>query len=122
MAINSTELVQTVQNFVAKTADVQGAAVVTLDGLPIASSLPNELDEDRVLAMSAAIVSLSNRIAKELIAGQTDRIYVEGNEGVTLMTNCGNDAVFLVLAGKEAKQKLEMLEIKDIVDDVKRTL
>ncbi|MBD0362253.1 MAG: roadblock/LC7 domain-containing protein, partial [Coleofasciculus sp. C3-bin4] len=95
MAINSQKLNQVVQNFVARTSDVQGAAVVTPDGLPLASSLPGEMDEERVSAMSAAMLSLGERIGKELLGGNADRIFVEGDEGFTILTTCGNDAVFL---------------------------
>jgi predicted regulator of Ras-like GTPase activity (Roadblock/LC7/MglB family) len=122
MAINSQKLNQVIQNFVARTSDVQGAAVVTPDGLPLASSLPGEMDEERVSAMSAAMLSLGERIGKELLGGNTDRIYVEGDEGFTVLTTCGQDAVFLVLATKEAKQGMLMLEIKRTLTDVKPAL
>jgi predicted regulator of Ras-like GTPase activity (Roadblock/LC7/MglB family) len=122
MAINSQKLNQVVQNFVARTSDVQGAAVVTPDGLPLASSLPGEMDEERVSAMSAAMLSLGERIGKELLGGNADRIFVEGDEGFTILTTCGNDAVFLVLATKEAKQGMLMLEIKRTLTDVQPAL
>jgi len=122
MAINSQKLNQVVQNFVARTSDVQGAAVVTPDGLPLASSLPGEMDEERVSAMSAAMLSLGERIGKELLGGNADRIYVEGDQGFTILTTCGQDAVFLVLASKEAKQGMLMLEIKRTLTDVKPAL
>jgi predicted regulator of Ras-like GTPase activity (Roadblock/LC7/MglB family) len=122
MAINSQKLNQVIQNFVARTSDVQGAAVVTPDGLPLASSLPGEMDEERVSAMSAAMLSLGERIGKELLGGNADRIFVEGDEGFTILTTCGNDAVFLVLASKEAKQGMLMLEIKRTLTDVKPAL
>jgi hypothetical protein len=122
MAINAGKLSHIVQDFVARTSDVQGAAVVTPDGLPLASSLPGNMDEERVSAMSAAMLSLGERIGTELLGGTTDRIYVEGDEGFTVLTNCGEDAVFLVLAGKTAKQGMLMLEIKRAVADVKPAL
>jgi predicted regulator of Ras-like GTPase activity (Roadblock/LC7/MglB family) len=122
MAINAGKLSHIVQDFVARTSDVQGAAVVTPDGLPLASSLPGTMDEERVSAMSAAMLSLGERIGAELLGGTTDRIYVEGDEGFTVLTNCGEDAVFLVLAGKTAKQGMLMLEIKRAVADVKPAL
>jgi predicted regulator of Ras-like GTPase activity (Roadblock/LC7/MglB family) len=65
---------------------------------------------------------LGERIGTELLGGTTDRIYVEGDEGFTVLTNCGEDAVFLVLAGKTAKQGMLMLEIKRAVADVKPAL
>jgi hypothetical protein len=112
MAINSQKLGYILQNFVSTTSDVQGAAMVTPDGLPLASSLPGGMDDERVSAMSAAMLSLGERIGKELVRGEIDRIYVEGDEGFSILTSCGEDAVFLVLAGKGAKQGVLMLEIK----------
>ncbi|GAB4183522.1 MAG: roadblock/LC7 domain-containing protein [Coleofasciculaceae cyanobacterium] len=122
MAINTHKLGMIVQKFVATTPEVQGAAVVTPDGLPLAASLPGSMDEERVSAMSAAMLSLGERIGKELLGGTTERIYVEGDEGFTVLTSCGDEAVFLVLAGKDAKQGVLMLEIKRTVADVRPAL
>ena len=122
MAINTHKLGMIVQKFVATTPEVQGAAVVTPDGLPLAASLPGSMDEERVSAMSAAMLSLGERIGKELLGGTTERIYVEGDEGFTILTSCGEEAVFLVLAGKDAKQGVLMLEIKRTVADVRPAL
>ncbi|MFB8789169.1 MAG: roadblock/LC7 domain-containing protein [Potamolinea sp.] len=122
MAINSQKLSNILQNFVTSTADVQGAAMVTPDGLPLASSLPGGMDDERVSAMSAAMLSLGDRIGKELVRGEIDRIYVEGQEGFSILTSCGQDAVFLVLAAKSAKQGMLMLEIKRAIAELKPAL
>lgn len=119
MAINSQKLAHILQNFVSQTADVQGAAMVTPDGLPLAASLPIGMDDERVSAMSAAMLSLGERIGKELARGDIDRIYVEGDDGFSILTSCGEDAVFLVLAGKSAKQGVLMLEIKRAIAELK---
>ncbi len=122
MAINSEKLGNVLQQFVSSTSDVQGAAVVTPDGLPLASSLPGGMDDERVSAMSAAMLSLGDRIGRELARGEIDRIYVEGVEGFSILTSCGEDAVFLVLAGKAAKQGVLMLEIKRTLGELKALL
>jgi uncharacterized protein len=122
MAINSQKIGHILQNFVTTTTDVQGAALVTPDGLPLASSLPGGMDDERVSAMSAAMLSLGERIGKELARGDIDRIYVEGEEGYSILTKCGEEAVFLVLAGKTAKQGVLMLEIKRAVAELKLLL
>ncbi len=122
MAINSQKLSNILQTFVTSTADVQGAAMVTPDGLPLASSLPGGMDDERVSAMSAAMLSLGDRIGKELVRGEIDRIYVEGQEGFSILTSCGQDAVFLVLAAKSAKQGMLMLEIKRAIAELKPAL
>ncbi len=122
MAINSQKLGNILQSFVTATSDVEGAAMVTPDGLPLASSLPGGMDDERVSAMSAAMLSLGERIGKELVRGAIDRIYVEGNQGFSILTSCGEDAVFLVLATKEAKQGVLMLEIKRTLAELKLAL
>ena len=122
MPINTEKLGRILQNFVATTLDVEGAAMVTPDGLPLASSLPGGMDDERVSAMSAAMLSLGDRIGRELARGEIDRIYVEGEEGFSILTSCGEDAVFLVLAGKSAKQGVLMLEIKRTITALKPAL
>ncbi len=122
MAINSSKIANILQTFVTGTADVQGAALVSPDGLPLAASLPGGMDEERVSAMSAAMLSLGERIVAELARGTIDRIYVEGSKGLSILTSCGEDAVLLVLASETAKQGLLMLEIKRVLSEVKLIL
>lgn len=122
MSINIEKLNSVLDNFVSATNDVQGASVVTPDGLALASSLPSGMDEERVSAMSAAMLSLGERIGKELGRGGIERIYVEGDDGYGVLTSCGEDAVFLVLASKAVKQGVLMLEIKRALGDLKPAL
>lgn len=111
-------LTEMVQKFVTATPDIQGAALVTPDGLSLASVLPTNMDEERTAAMSAAMLSLGERIGQELSRGIIDRIVVEGEKGYSVMVSCGYEAVLLVLASKEAKQGLLFLEIKRVVKDM----
>ena len=122
MTINVEKLNVVLQNFVSGTSDVQGAALVTPDGLPLAAALPGGMDEERVSAMSAAMLSLGERIGSELNRGSIDRIFVEGSQGYGILTSCSEDAVFLVLADKAAKQGVIMLEIKRAVSELKLLL
>ena len=122
MAINTNKITSIIQNFVTGTADVQGAALVSPDGLPLATSLPGNMDEERVSAMSAAMLSLGERIVSELARGSIDRIYVEGGKGFSILISCGEEAVLLVLASESAKQGMLMLEIKRVVSELKLVL
>ncbi|HEY9697444.1 MAG TPA: roadblock/LC7 domain-containing protein [Trichocoleus sp.] len=122
MAISTEKLTSILHNFVTSTNDIQGAALVTPDGLPLAASIPSGMDEERVSAMSAAMLSLGERIGSELARGNIDRIFVEGDKGYGILMNCGEDAVFLVLASSSAKQGLLMLEIKRALSELKQIL
>ncbi len=116
--INTIALESALQNFVSGSPDVQGAALVTPDGLPLSSSLPSGMDEERTAAMSAAMLSLGERICRELVRGEIDRLFVEGNKGFGVLVSCGEDAVLLVLAASTVKQGLLFLEIKRLVAEI----
>jgi hypothetical protein len=122
MGMNAAKIGNILQNFVTGTADIQGATLVTPDGLTLAASLPGGMDDERVSAMSAAMLSLGERIGAELSRGSIDRIFVEGNKGYGILLSCGADAVLLVLASEAAKQGMLMLEIKRLLAELKLLL
>jgi hypothetical protein len=122
MSINLEKLNQVLTEFASSTNDIQGAALVTPDGLPLATTLPGNMDEERVSAMSASMLSLGERIGKELARGNIARIFVEGEEGYGILTSCTEEALFLVLASHQAKQGVLMLEIKRILEELRLVL
>ncbi len=116
--INVSMLQDELQNFVSGSSDVQGAALVSPDGLALASVLPGGMDEERTAAMSASMLSLGERICRELARGTVDRIVVEGEKGYGVLVGCGTDAVLLVLANATVKPGLLFLEIKRAVSKI----
>ncbi len=113
--INTSMLQDELQNFVSGTSEVQGAALVSPDGLALASVLPGGMDDERTAAMSASMLSLGERIGRELARGNVERIVVEGEKGYGVLVGCSGDAVLLVLANASVKQGLLFLEIKRAV-------
>lgn len=93
-------------------ADIEASAVISTDGLMMAALLPAGLDEDRVGAMSAAMLSLGDRTAKELARGNLEQVLVKGHTGYILMTGAGQEAVLTVLAKPNAKLGLIFLDVK----------
>ena len=102
----------------ANTPDVEASAVVSVDGLIIAAALPTSVEEDRVAAMSAAMLSLGERIAGELGRGSLDEVYIHGDEGYVLLTSVGNEAVLTVLARRQGKLGLIFLEMRRAAEDL----
>lgn len=100
------------------TPGVEAAAVVSLDGLTIASTLPPGVEEDRVSAMSAAMLSLGERIASELGRGMLDEVYLRGRAGYVVLRAVGDDAVLTVLAGEQAKIGLLFLDMRRASEDL----
>ena len=104
------------------TPDIEAAVIVSVDGLPIASSLPGGIEEDRVSAMSAAMLSLGERIASELGRGLLDEVYVKGENGYVILRDVGEEAVLTVLARQQAKLGLLFLDMRRASEELAEIL
>ncbi len=125
MTRSRTELmVSRLRDLQAGTPDVEASAVVSVDGLIMASSLPSGVEEDRIAAMSAAMLSLGERIASELGRGVLDQVYIRGDSGYVILMSVGiadeAEAVLTVLARKNAKLGLIFLDMRRTADDLSR--
>ncbi|BCY16533.1 hypothetical protein hrd7_03820 [Leptolinea sp. HRD-7] len=123
LATSRTQLmVDRLNQLQASSPDVEASAVVSVDGLCIASALPHGVEEDRVSAMSAAMLSLGERIAGELGRGSLEQIYIKGDTGFVVLMSVGNDAVLTVLAREQAKLGLIFLDIRRAADDLSKLI
>jgi uncharacterized protein len=104
------------------TADIEASALISIDGLMMASALPRGMDEDRMGAMSAALLSLGDRAAYELGRGSLERVLIQGELGYVIMTHVGPEAVLTVLAKSDAKLGLIFLDIKRAAETLSELL
>lgn len=112
------QLVNRLREMQSGSPDIIASAVVSVDGLIIASALPGDVEEDRVSAMSAAMHSLGERIAVELGRGSLDEIYIRGEQGFVLLTAVGKEAVLTALTRQEAKLGMIFLEMRRAAGDL----
>ncbi len=119
MTKSRTELmVDRLRDMQVSSPDIEASAVVSVDGLPIATALPREVEEDRVSAMSAAMLSLGERIASELGRGSLSEVQIKGEKGFVILQSLGTEAVLTVLAREGAKMGLVLLDMRRAVDDL----
>src|SRR5665213_2812330 len=95
-----------------QTPGVEAAAVVSFDGLPMASALPPGMDEDRVAAMSAALLSLAERAAQGLGRGDLSQVYIEGENGTVFLVSAQDEAVLIAVTTADAKVGMMLYEVK----------
>ena len=121
MIRSRTELmVNRLRDMQAASPDIEASAVVSVDGLIMASALPSDVEEDRVSAMSAAMLSLGDRIASELGRGILEQVYIRGGNGYVILTAVGEEAVLTALAREQAKLGLIFLEMRRAAEDLTR--
>lgn len=111
-------MVERLRELQASSPYIEASAVVSVDGLTIASALPQEVEEDRVSAMSAAMLSLGERIAGELGRGSLEQVYIKGENGFVILMSVGQEAVLTALAREQAKLGLIFLDMRRAAEDL----
>lgn len=120
MAKRAEQIQLVLKTLVANTPDVEGAAMVSVDGLVLSSVLPAGTDEDRVAAMAAALLSLGERTSQELQRGALEQVYVKGSAGYILMMQAGSEGVLQAIAGSQAKLGMVLLDMKRAAQELSR--
>ncbi|MFO0747698.1 MAG: roadblock/LC7 domain-containing protein [Myxococcota bacterium] len=118
-ADNITKLIKSLAT---NTPDVEASAVIDNDGLMIASALGQDIDDDAVAAMSAAMLGIAERIARELKRGDFEMVMTRGTDGYIILVRCGKDAVLSVLTSRSARIGLIFLDLKRAATEVAKLL
>jgi len=102
--------------------EVTSAAIVSTEGLPITSALPQGIDETRTAAMTATLLSLSERAIIEMGKGDFDQLYIKGSEGYLLVMQAGPNAVLTVSTTKEVRLGLILLDCRRTCEKISQLL
>jgi uncharacterized protein len=102
--------------------DILAAALVSLDGFTMAAALPDSMQDDRVGAMSAAILGLGERAAAELGRGALTQVFIEGENGYVMLIAAGDKAVLTCIADIEAKLGLVLYDMRDAAEIITEIL
>ena len=111
-------MVERLRSMQAAAPDIEASAVVSVDGLIMASALQQGVEEDRVSAMSAAMLSLGERISSELGRAGLEQVYIKGDKGSIVLTSVGTEAVLTVLGRQDSKVGLIFLEMRRAAEDI----
>jgi uncharacterized protein len=123
MALTKQEQITNVlRRLQSSTPDIEGAAVISMEGLIIASSLLASVEEDRISAMSAALYGIGTRAAEELQRGLIDQVYIRGINGYMITNQAGSEGLLVVIANAKAKLGIIFLDIKRASEELSRLI
>lgn len=101
--------------------EIQASAVVSMDGLMLASALPPGTNDDDIAAIAATLLGLGDRTVQEFRQGRLQQVYVKGDRGYTIITNTGQDNVLVVVTDENVKLGLIFLHIKLVAKEITHT-
>jgi len=116
------ELLECINELRFRSIGIVDVAVVSLEGLPLVSLVLERVEETRFAAMTAAMVSLGERVAVELNKGLMKKIFVEGDHGYIISMQAGENAVLTVSATMDTKLGLLFLDMQRTTEKVAKIL
>ncbi len=102
--------------------ELEAIAVISVEGVGIASYMPQDLMDEHLSAMSAAMVGLGERIARELGRGNLDHLMIKGESGFVVLMSVNEEAVLTSVFSDEAKLGLLLLDMRRAVSDLAKMM
>ncbi len=98
-----------------QSSDIEGAAVVGIDGLVYSANMPyRDMDEDLTGAVAAAVYALSARSVKQLKRGNLARTLIQGDDGNIIVTVIAKHTLFVGLTSKDVNLGMAFAEARTI--------
>lgn len=103
MTIDLSKLKSILNELRVNSDEVTASALMSRDGLMLAADIANAQAEDRLAAMSAAVLSLGERMSTELLDGSTERVMIKSKAGYIVVTQVAEQLLLTVMARADAK-------------------
>jgi predicted regulator of Ras-like GTPase activity (Roadblock/LC7/MglB family) len=98
--------------------ELKGVLLASNEGLPVAHSLSNGADPNRVAAMAAAASGLGRRISDSMNVGALWEVSIRGEEGALFVYSAGAKAVLAVLGPPGSNAGLIHLEARTAAKEI----
>ena len=116
------EQLETILSNLKTVGGILNSAVISRDGLLVASDLTKNIDADTFAAMSAAMEGAAETAASELKQGELKQIIVDADNGKLITLSAGKKALLVVLAKPEINLGLVLLELGRASDKLSNLL
>ena len=98
--------------------EIEAAVLISSDAMALASDISDDSDEEMIGALSASVLSMGERAARDLKRGVLDQVYIKGDQGYLLLVHCGPDALLSLLVKPEAKLGVVFMEGKRTAEEL----
>lgn len=101
---------------------VTSSMLLSKEGLPIVSALPQGIEEAEMSAVGASILGAADLAAERAEQGALMEVLIKNEDGQILLTNCGESAILMVWADKETKPGSLIFASRRAAQEVKKIL
>lgn len=97
---------------------VRAWLLLSKEGLPISSAVPQGLEEAEIAAMSASILGVADLAAERLEQGSLEEILITNEQGLIIMKGAGDKAILVLAARKDMKTGLLVYAAKTATEKI----
>lgn len=115
-------LLDKILNDLKRSGDINGCAIVSRDGLLIASNISGDIDGGALAAMTATMVGTAETSTSEFASGIPDKVIVESSAGKIVVIGAGSNALLVCTTKVDAGLGLVLLEMERAGEKIKRVL
>lgn len=108
------EIQRILKSMEASAPGIEASALVSIQGLPIVSAMPKGVDDVVIAAMSAAILGVGERAAKELSRGNLQQILIQGDTGYIILKRAGEESLLAVMTKSDSNLGMIFLMMKGV--------
>ena len=116
-------LAETLDELISTSTDIEGGALVGIDGLVLSANVPiGKLDETLVGATAAAISGLSRRSVEQMKRGEFFQTLIQGSKGNIIVTFVDERNVFVGLTPADVNLGMAFYEARQVAEKLRDIL
>jgi len=105
------QIVEILRELRADCPGVQAAVLISSDAMPLASDMAEAVDEEAISATASALISASERVARELARGEVEQLFLRGGSGDLVLARVNENASLACVVNHQAKMGMTLLEV-----------
>ncbi len=116
MSARSDLIDTTIKRFISDNAnDVTGAAVISIDGTLLGSSMAPDVNPERVGAIAATMMGVTFRVVNDLKIGKAEEAIIRADNGYLLVVPISPQIILSITLRLNANLGLARMEARDVV-------
>ncbi len=101
---------------------LQGILISTMDGLPVASNMKSDEEQNKIAAMVSSLTILSRKVAPELSVGKSKDLLIEAEEGKIFCYTLGDEAILAIITSKSVNLGVVRMKLPRIREYLKELI
>ena len=114
--------IEKVNNFLEKaiseSSSFDGIAIINYEGIILASHLPEDIPEDRMVSMALSVCRISQTTVEELNRGKFDQIFIKGDQGYIFVHELDENLILVVLIEQGALLGTMFSELNNLIHEI----